>query len=211
MGLKNVYSMEASVLETVNFYIKVGGLPLVFLIIFIETGIFLGFFLPGDSLLFALGIIAAAKIIDLNFTLVGCTVAAIMGNYFAYFAGYFLADKVLSNLLKKYSHHLNRTQEFYSKHGAFAIIFARFIPFFRGFVPFLAGMVKMNFFTYSLYNVLSAFIWVYSLVLLGYFLGSSIPNIKKYVHLIILAIVVLSVLPIFYKTLRNRKVKEQNL
>lgn len=203
--------METGVLELVNFYIKIGGLPLVFLIIFIETGIFLGFFLPGDSLLFALGIIAAARIIDLSFTLVGCTIAAILGNYFAYFAGYFLADKVFHNLLNKYSYHLKKTQEFYSKYGPLAIIYARFIPFFRGFVPFVAGMVKMNFVTYSLYNVLSAFIWVYSLVLLGYFLGLSIPNIEKYVHIVILGIIILSILPIFYKTLKKRKVKEQDL
>ncbi|MCS7244347.1 MAG: VTT domain-containing protein [Candidatus Calescibacterium sp.] len=196
--------MEATVLELVNLYIKIGGLPLVFLIIFIETGIFLGFFLPGDSLLFALGIIAAAKIIDLNLTLVGCTVAAILGNYFAYFAGYFLADKVLANLLNKYSDHIKKTQEFYSKYGSFAIIYARFIPFFRGFVPFLAGMVKMNFITYSIYNVVSAFIWVFSLTLLGYFLGISIPNIEKYVHVIILVIILVSLLPIFYKTLKAK-------
>ncbi|MCX7759128.1 MAG: VTT domain-containing protein [bacterium] len=199
--------METTVLELVNLYIKIGGLPLVFLIIFIETGIFLGFFLPGDSLLFALGIIAAAKIIDLNITLVGCTVAAILGNYFAYFAGYFLADKVLVNLLNKYSDHIKKTQEFYSKYGSFAIIYARFIPFFRGFVPFLAGMVKMNFITYSIYNVVSAFIWVFSLTLLGYFLGISIPNIEKYVHVIILFIIVVSLLPIFYKTLKVRAQK----
>ncbi|MFN3996048.1 MAG: DedA family protein [bacterium] len=197
--------MENSVLELVNLYIKVGGLPLIFLIIFVETGIFLGFFLPGDSLLFALGIIAAAKIIDLNLTLVGCTVAAILGNYFAYFAGYFLADKFLYKLLEKYQDNIRKTREFYNRYGSLAIIYARFIPFFRGFVPFVAGMIKMNIWVYSLYNILSAFIWVYGLVLLGYFLGVSIPNVEKYVHLIILIIIVFSILPIVYKFSKSGK------
>ncbi len=195
---------NSSILELVNFYIKVGGLPLVFLIIFIETGIFLGFFLPGDSLLFALGIIAAAKIIDLKFTIIGCIIAAILGNYFAYFMGYFLAEKFLQKILNKYSKQIAKTKEFYNRYGSFAIIYARFIPFFRGFVPFVAGLVKMNFLIYSLYNILSAFIWVLSLVLLGYFLGVSIPNIEKYVHIMILAVIILSLIPVFYKILKER-------
>lgn len=199
--------MENSVLELVNFYIKVGGLPLIFLIIFMETGIFLGFFLPGDSLLFALGIIAAAKVIDLKLALVGCTLAAVLGNYFAYFAGYFLADKFLQKILEKYQDHIRKTKEFYNKYGSFAIIYARFIPFFRGFVPFVAGIVKMNFWVYSFYNILSAFIWVFGLVLLGYFLGVSLPNIEKYVHLVILIIIIVSLLPIFYKISKNRERK----
>ncbi|MEN3015613.1 MAG: DedA family protein [bacterium] len=196
--------MENSLVEVVKWYIKVGGLPLVFLIIFVETGIFLGFFLPGDSLLFALGILAAAKIIDLNITLIGCTVAAILGNFLAYYLGYFMADKVLYNILQKYQEHIKKTNEFYSKYGSLAIIYARFIPFFRGFVPFVAGMVKMNFAIYTIFNIVSAFIWVYGLVLLGYYLGISIPKIEKYFHVAILMIIILSLLPVFYKILRKK-------
>lgn len=199
--------MENGILELVNFYIKVGGLPLVFLIIFIETGIFLGFFLPGDSLLFALGFFAAAKMINLNLTLWGCFIAAILGNYFAYFAGYFLADKVLVNLIEKYKQNIVKAQQFYNKYGPLAIIYARFIPFFRGFVPFVAGIVKMNFFVYSVYNVISAFIWVFGLVLLGYFLGSAIPNVEKYIHIFIFVIIILSLIPVFYKFLTKREEK----
>lgn len=202
--------MENSLLEVVNFYIKIGGLPLVFLIIFVETGIFLGFFLPGDSLLFALGIIASTGIIDLRLTLIGCSIAGILGNYFAYFAGYFLASNLLVNILKKYSNHIRKTQEFYSKYGSLAIIYARFIPFFRGFVPFVAGMVKMNFWVFSIYNLLSAILWVFSLVYLGYFLGSSIPNIEKYFHIVVFLIILISLIPIFYKFFVKKK-KSVNL
>jgi len=204
--------MENGILELVNFYIKIGGLPLVFLIIFLETGLFLGFFLPGDSLLFALGIIAAAKIVDLNLTLWGCTIASILGNYVAYFLGYsiinYFGNSYKGNFINKYSKHLEKTREFYNKYGLMAILYARFIPFFRGFIPFLAGMIKMNLAIFSFYNILSAFVWVWSLVLLGYFLGNLIP--KNFVALAILAVIVISLIPLVYKFLKDDTRKSLN-
>ncbi|MGB9638769.1 MAG: DedA family protein [bacterium] len=197
--------MENNVLELVNFYLKIGGLPLVFLIIFIETGIFLGFFLPGDSLLFTLGLLISAKILPLEYTIIGCTVASILGNYTGYFIGSFLYDSLKSKFFYKYEDKIIKAKEFYDKYGFMAIIYARFIPFFRGFIPLVAGIVKMNFIKYTIYNVISAVLWVNFLVFLGLFLGKTIPNIEKYIYPILLTIIIISVLPVIIKVYKPKK------
>ncbi|MCX7869981.1 MAG: DedA family protein [bacterium] len=199
--------MENNVLELVNFYLKLGGLPLIFLIIFIETGIFLGFFLPGDSLLFTLGLLIAAKILPLEYTIIGCIIAAVLGNYTGYFIGSFLYDSLKNKFFYKYEDKILKAKEFYDKYGFMAIIYARFIPFFRGFIPLVAGIVKMNFIQYTIYNIISAILWVVSLVLLGIFLGKVIPDIEKYIYLIILAIIVISLLPVLIKFIKSKKIQ----
>lgn len=197
--------MENNLLELVNFYLKIGGLPLVFLIIFIETAIFLGLFLPGDSLLFTLGLLIAANVLPLEYTIIGCIVAAILGNYAGYFIGSFLYDSLKSKFFYKYNDKILKAKEFYDKYGFMAIIYARFIPFFRGFIPLVAGIVKMNFIKYTIYNIISAILWVNSLVLLGLFLGKTIPNIEKYIYLILFTIIIISLLPIIIKVYKPKK------
>jgi membrane-associated protein len=201
--------MESNVLELINFYLKIGGLPLIFLIIFIETGIFLGFFLPGDSLLFTLGLLIAAKILPLEYTIIGCIVAATLGNYTGYFIGNFLYDSLKDKFFYKYEDKILKAKEFYNKYGFMAIIYARFIPFFRGFIPLVAGIVKMDLLKYTIYNIVSAILWVNSLVFLGFYLGKTIKNIEKYIYIILLLIIILSILPIIIKSFKLSKVNKQ--
>jgi len=201
--------MENNVLELVNFYLRIGGLPLIFLVIFIETGIFLGFFLPGDSLLFTLGLLIAAKILPLEYTIIGCIIAAILGNYTGYFIGNFLYDSLRDKFFYKYEDKILKAKEFYDKYGFMAIIYSRFIPFFRGFIPLVAGIVKMNLIKYTIYNIFSAVLWVVSLVLLGFFLGKTIKNIEKYIYIILLLIIMFSILPVIIKSFKLSKVNKQ--
>jgi len=201
--------MESNVLELINFYLKIGGLPLIFLIIFIETGIFLGFFLPGDSLLFTLGLLISAKILPLEYTIIGCIIAATLGNYTGYFIGKFLYDSLKDKFFYKYEDKILKAKKFYNKYGFMAIIYARFIPFFRGFIPLVAGIVKMDLLKYTIYNIVSAILWVNSLVFLGFYLGKTIKNIEKYIYIILLLIIILSILPIIIKSFKLSKVNKQ--
>ena len=196
--------MESNVLELVNFYLKVGGLPLIFLIVFIETGIFLGFFLPGDSLLVVLGLLIAAKVLPFEYTVLGCIVASVLGNYTGYFIGAFLYDSLKNKFFYKYESQINKAKEFYNKYGFMAIVYARFIPFFRGLIPLVAGIVKMDIIKYTLYNIISAIIWVLSLILVGFIFGKTVPNIEKFVHIVILAVIILSILPIILKFFKSK-------
>ena len=171
---------------------------LLFAVIFCETGLILTPFLPGDSLLFTAGSIAAQPGNPLNifllFTLL--FLASILGNQINFLVGRVFGPRIFSAessrlLNKKY---LQKTHAFYEKHGRKTIIFARFLPIIRTFAPFVAGIGAMNLLRFSLYNLLSAFLWIGSLLSLGYFLG-SIPIIKENFSLVIYGIILISILP----------------
>ena len=179
-----------------------------FAIVFAETGLVVTPFLPGDSLLFALGAIGANERIGINLPLVTVLliVAAILGDAVNYWIGYRLGPAVFkredSKLLNR--KHLLRAQEFYEKYGGKTIILARFVPIVRTFAPFVAGVGRMNFFRFWLFNVVGAVAWVLICVLAGYFLG-SIPVVKKNFELVIVLIVLVSVMPMAYEFWQARR------
>ena len=177
-----------------------------FAIVFAETGLVVVPFLPGDSLLFAIGAIAA-KGVGLNLTLVIALLiaAAILGDAVNYWIGYKLGPKVFSRessrLLNK--KHLLRAQEFYDKYGGKTIILARFVPVVRTFAPFVAGIGKMNFLRFWMFNIIGGAAWVLACVLAGVFFG-QFEFVKKHFELVLIAIVFISVLPMVYELLRAR-------
>jgi membrane-associated protein len=189
-------------------YIGVNNLYVVlFAIVFAETGLVVTPFLPGDSLLFALGAIGSRDVgINLPLITVLLIVAAVVGDAANYWIGYRLGPAVFKRedswLLNK--KHLLRAQEFYEKHGGKTIILARFVPIVRTFAPFVAGIGRMNYFRFAVYNVVGAIAWVLICVGAGYALGSN-AFVRKHFELVIVAIVVLSVLPMVVEVIRARR------
>jgi membrane-associated protein len=191
-------------------YIGEGKLyAVLFLIIFAETGLVVTPFLPGDSLLFAIGALGARGILNWQLLTVLLIVAAVLGDAVNYWIGFRLGPAVFkredSKLLNK--KHLLRAQEFYEKYGGKTIILARFVPIVRTFAPFVAGVGKMNYFRFAVYNVVGAIAWVVICVGAGVLFG-NIPFVKKNFELVILAIIFISVLPMvfeFWKAKREAK------
>ena len=178
-----------------------------FLIVFAETGLVVTPFLPGDSLLFAIGALGARGIgINLPLVTVLLIVAAIIGDAVNYWVGYKLGPAVFkrddSKLLNK--KHLLRAQEFYEKYGGKTIILARFVPIVRTFAPFVAGVGRMNFFRFWVFNIVGAIAWVVICVSAGYYFG-AMDFVKKHFELVIVAIVVISVLPMVWELWRARQ------
>ena len=180
---------------------------LLFGIIFAETGLVVTPFLPGDSLLFALGAIGARGVgINLPLVTVLLIVAAVLGDAVNYWIGHRLGPRVFSRedsrLLNK--QHLLRAQEFYEKYGGKTIILARFVPIVRTFAPFVAGVGKMNFFRFWVFNIVGAIAWVVICVTAGYFFG-QFAFVKKHFELVIVAIVIISVLPMAFEFWQARR------
>ncbi len=191
--------------------IKTAGYVGLFGIVFAESGLFIGFFLPGDSLLFTAGFLASQGFLDLTWLMTLTFLAAVLGDSF----GYAFGRKVGWRIFKKedsvlfHKNHLERAQKFYHKHGGKAIILARFMPIVRTFAPILAGVGKMRYSTFLVYNIIGGFLWAIGLTLLGYYLGSVVPNIDKYLLPIIALIIFLSILPTIIHILKNKKEREQ--
>lgn len=178
---------------------------IIFLIIFCETGLVVTPILPGDSLLFAVGTFAAIGSFDITMVLMLLTIAAIAGDTVNYWIGNYLGPKVFhyedSRFFKR--KHLERTHQFYEKHGGKTIIIARFIPIIRTFAPFVAGIGSMTYRKFLSYNVVGGFFWIFSLTLAGYFFG-NIPVVRENFSLVIVAIVLISVMPGVIEYLRHR-------
>jgi len=174
-------------------------------VMFAETGLLIGFFLPGDSLLFAAGTFAALGALDLRLIMILLIVAAIAGDTINYWVGSYIGPKAFrgdGRFLKR--EYLDRTHAFYEKHGGKTIILARFIPIIRTFAPFVAGVGAMSYPKFLTYNIVGAVLWVGLLVLGGYYFG-NIPIVRENFSLVILAIIFLSVLPIMVETVRARR------
>jgi len=177
----------------------------VFGIVFAETGLFLGFFLPGDSLLFVAGFLASQGLFSLPVLLVGLFLAGVLGNVFGYEFGRRIGPKIFSredSLIFKKAHAL-KAQAFYDKHGPKTIVLARFMPIVRTFAPIVAGVANMHYRTFFIYNLIGSLLWTLGLVLMGYSLGSVI-DVDRYLLPIILLIVVLSFLPALIGFLREK-------
>ncbi len=178
----------------------------VFGAIFAETGLLVGFFLPGDSLLFTAGIFAAQGHLNLGLLLFGATIAAIVGDSTGYYLGRKFGRKVFTKesswLFNK--SHLKKTEDFYKKYGQKTIILARFVPIVRTGAATCAGMADMPYLTFLTYNVIGAVLWVAGFILAGYYLGRKFPTIENYMTTIILLIIAVSVLPIIYNFLKRK-------
>ncbi|MBF7682611.1 DedA family protein [Acinetobacter sp. B5B] len=178
---------------------------ILFIIIFVETGLVVMPFLPGDSMLFAAGALAASTgVMDPTTLIILLCIAAILGDTLNYHIGRYIGPRVFemdSRFIKK--EHLIKTQAFFEKHGGKTIIFARFLPFFRTFAPFVAGASSMNYRYFLMFNVVGAILWISSFIILGYFFG-NLPVVKdNFTHLII-GIIILSILPAVFEIVRNR-------
>ena len=179
---------------------------LLFLIVFCETGLVVTPFLPGDSLLFVAGAVAAAGGMDIALLTTALVCAALLGDNVNYWVGRTLGLKVFSRFINRA--HLQRTHEFYERHGGKTIILARFVPIVRTYVPFVAGLGTMTYLRYIAFCVAGALLWVVSLSQLGYWFG-NIPQVKANLTVVILAIVAVSVSPGLIAWLRNRSVQRQ--
>jgi len=184
-----------------------GGIGLTGLI-FAETGLLIGFFLPGDSLLVTAGLLAATTG-DLNVWLLGLllTTASVIGNTVGYAIGKAAGPRLFSreDSLLFNKKHLYRAHEFYEKHGGKTIIIARFMPIVRTFVPVVAGMAQMGYRRYTIFNVVGGIAWIWSMLLLGYFLGRYIPGIDRHVEKVIILVIFLSLLPGIIGWLKARR------
>jgi membrane-associated protein len=188
-----------------------GGLWLLLIIIFAETGLFVGFFFPGDSLLFVTGMTLSITNHISGFNIweiiVMVILAGILGNFVGYWfgkkSGPMLFRREDSLLFKK--KHLIAASDFYKKYGAGAIVFARFLPFIRTFAPIIAGIVKMDFKKFTLFNVIGCMAWVSFMILAGFYLGKAIPGLQEHLEWIVLGIVVITTGPVLFKLLFKTK------
>jgi membrane-associated protein len=184
------------------------------LIVFAETGLLVGFFLPGDSLLIAAGLFAARGDMNIGFLLLFISLAAIVGDATGFYIGKKLGQRLYA---KKDSFffrrkHLLEAQEFYERHGGKTIVIARFIPIVRTFAPTLAGAARMNYLRFAIYNVTGALLWVFGMLLSGYYLGRIFGDkINNYIHILILGVIFVSVMPLVIKWMRNKFGKKSNV
>jgi membrane-associated protein len=200
--LHSIYDVEG--------IIRTGGPLLVCIIVFIETGFFVGFFLPGDSLLVTAGVFSAAGVIPLKWILLPVMLCAIVGDQIGYWigraAGSALYRREDSLFFRR--KHLQRAHDFYEKYGGKTIILARFIPIIRTFCPPVAGAARMSYPRYLTYDIFGGMTWVGTMILGGYFLGRTIPNISQRIHYVILVVIFLSILPAIISILRARRAEQ---
>lgn len=220
MTLLHLLGIQLKDLINPEFYIENGGLWMILFIVFAETGLFAGFFLPGDALLFVTGIFSDQIVgsaigqfnnqwIDLGIMWILITTAGILGNFVGYWfgkkSGPFLYQRKDSFFFKK--KYLIQAHDFYEKNGGWAIIVARFVPFVRTFAPIVAGIVKMDYKKFTFYNVVGCMAWVGSMLLAGHFLQQFVKNkfgfdLTKHLEVIVLIIVVVTTFPVIYKMIK---------
>ncbi len=191
--------------------IKYGGLALLLFVIFAETGLFVGFFLPGDNLVFIAGLLCAMKpeLLNVSFPilLISMMTAAIIGNMF----GFWFGKKAGETLYKREDSfffrkkHIEITKAYYEKHGGKTLILGRFIPIIRTFAPILAGVIRIEFKKFMLYNVVGAVAWIGSIGSIAFYLGKEFPQVENYLGYVFGALIILTALPIITTFLKARK------
>jgi len=186
-----------------------GGLLILFLIVFAESGMMVGFFFPGDTLLFSAGILAAGGRLPLYETLAVIAIAAILGDNVGYQIGKSLGRKLFKkdNLIFRHDH-IMRAEGFFKKYGSKTMLVAHFIPIVRSFAPVTAGAANMNRRQFFVYDAIGVLAWTISITLLGYFVGSRIPQIEHYIEPVLLAIIAIFLIPTIYHIAKDPKVKE---
>lgn len=194
--------------------IKYGGLALLLFVIFAETGLLIGFFLPGDNLIFIAGLLCATKpeLLNVSFPilLVAMISAAVIGNMFGFWfgkkAGEALYNRKDSFFFRK--KHIEITSSYYEKHGGKTLILGRFLPIIRTFAPILAGVIKIEFKKFMLYNVIGAAAWIGSIASIAYYLGKQFPQVENYLGYIFISLIILTALPIIGAWIKSRKTKD---
>lgn len=177
---------------------------ILFVIIFIETGVVVMPFLPGDSLIFAAGAFSALGSLNPLLVFILLSIAAILGDTANYWIGHFFGEKIIANpRIPINKEHIEKTNAFFSKHGGKTIFLARFVPIVRTFAPFVAGIGKMHYRNFISYNIFGGLVWVGLFTFAGYFFG-NVPFVKHNFTLVILAIIILSVAPMIYHFLQDR-------
>jgi membrane-associated protein len=199
-------------LRNPTYLVQVAGYIGLIAIIFVETGFFFGFFLPGDSLLVTAGLLIATGL-DMSVYQLGImlNIAAVAGDAVNYWVGRITGPRIFvrdeSFFFKK--KHVDRAHEFYEKHGAKTIVLARFMPIIRTFAPLVAGVAKMDYKVFAIYNVIGGTAWIWSMLFTGYFLGRYVPGIDKYIELVIIVVIFLSILPGILAWWRERRRQKQ--
>jgi membrane-associated protein len=187
--------------------VRWGGYGVLVAIVFTETGLLVGFFLPGDSLLVTAGLVAATGALDIWWLNALLIVAAVVGDSVGYAIGYRAGPRIFTreeSLLFRPSH-VERTRRFYERHGAKTIVIARFVPIVRTFAPVVAGVGQMEYRRFLTYNVVGGIGWVTSMTWAGYLLGQTIPNIGDHIHVVVAVVIVLSLVPIAIELYRERR------
>ncbi len=186
--------------------IKWGGLTVLIIIVFAETGLLVGFFLPGDSLLITAGLIAAQGFLDIYVLNISLILAAIIGDQVGYLFGRKTGPRIFKREKSRFfaKDHLVKANHFYEKYGGKAIIYARFVPFARTFAPIVAGVGMMDYRKFTSFNILGGVLWVMSMTLAGYYFG-NIPFVKKNFEYVIIGVILLSLLPVVIGYLKHKK------
>ncbi|MEN9340171.1 MAG: hypothetical protein RIQ62_1483 [Bacteroidota bacterium] len=211
-----LHTLKETILSP-KWYIEMGGLYMILFVVFAETGLFVGFFLPGDSLLFVAGLFIddlAREFFNVPYVviMVMIAIAGILGNMVGYWfgkkSGPFLYERQDTFFFKK--RHLASAQRFYEKNGAFTVIAARFVPIIRTFVPIVAGIVKMDYRKFMIYNIIGSFGWVFTMMLTGHLLGTQFPWIKDRIDVIVIMIILVTTLPVIIKFALGGKQNESS-
>ncbi len=192
---------------TLDELVRWGGYAVLLAIVFTETGLLVGLFLPGDSLLITAGLVAATGALDIWWLNVGLAVAAIAGDSVGYAIGRRAGPRLFTRPRSRLFNprHLERTRAFYARHGPKTIVIARFVPIIRTFAPVVAGVGQMEYRRFVLYNVAGGVGWVTSMTWAGYLLGQAMPNIGERIHIVVMIVIVLSVVPIVVELIRERR------
>jgi membrane-associated protein len=192
--------------HSLDSLIRWGGYVLLVAIVFTETGLLVGFFLPGDSLLITAGLVAATGTLNIWWLNVLLIAAAVIGDSVGYAIGARLGPALFTRekSLLFNPRHVERTREFYARYGARTIVIARFVPIIRTFAPVVAGVGRMEYRRFLLFNVAGGVGWVVSMTWAGYLLGTLIPDIDQYIHIVVIVVIVLSCLPILFELQRAR-------
>lgn len=187
--------------------VKTAGYVGLFAIVFAETGLLVGFFLPGDSLLFTAGILASQGYLHVWLTCVLLFTAALVGDNVGYAIGKHAGPRLFTRpkSLLFNPEHLRRSHEFFERHGGKAVIIARFVPVVRTFSPVVSGLARMPYLKFMFYSVVGALLWAVGLILLGYWLGTAVPNIEVYIAPGIILIILLSISPGIYHVVKDKK------
>jgi len=193
-----------------EFLISLGYTGL-FGVVFAESGLLIGFFFPGDSLLFTAGLLASQGTLNITVVIVGCVIAAIAGDSVGYAFGRRIGPRLFQREDSRFfkHSHLERAHAFYERHGGKTLILARFIPVVRTFAPIVAGIGQMKYRAFLSYNVVGGLLWAVGLPVLGYQLGERIPNIDRFILPILAVIVVISVLPPMWHVWRERRAQKK--
>jgi len=184
-----------------------GGYVVLVVIVFTETGLLVGFFLPGDSLLITAGLVAATGYLNIWWLNGLLILAAVLGDSVGYAIGRRLGPRLFTRpkSLLFNPHHIERTRAFYARHGARTIVIARFVPIVRTFAPVVAGVGQMEYRRFVFYNVAGGVGWVTSMTWAGYFLGQVVPNISERIHIVVVVVILLSLIPIVVELVRERR------